>query len=358
MGDVVTSRSSCRPAARLDAAEVRAALTRELVVKHFDLEVRGRDGGWWRGRTCPACAKRWRDLTGSGFCIGRRGWACKACGAKGDLLDLLARLAGLDIRREFPLVLELGAEVAGVRPADAPAARARRLAELTRVERERQAASVTATQQQRRRARQTAPSIWHDQLADHLRGRRYLEGRGLEVDALVGRGLVRFGPVGWRPSDIAGDPTVALHDWDGVVVNVVRRRMADDEPKAPGLKGHPTDGTLVGHLGQIRPGVDVIVTEGVIDSLTAAVAWPKAVVLGAHGAARMPAIVAAAAPRVKAAGGRLLLIPDADPPGHAAAVDGGMRAMDLGLELDVDLILVEPDGYDDLNAAWCGGWRP
>jgi hypothetical protein len=101
---------------RLDAAEVRAALTRDLVTQHFGIEVRGRPNGWWRGRACPACGKVWRDLAGSGFCIGTRGWTCKACGAKGDITDLVARLASFDTRRDFARVLELAASIAGVVP--------------------------------------------------------------------------------------------------------------------------------------------------------------------------------------------------------------------------------------------------
>ncbi len=351
------SERTRRPGRSIDAAEVRAALTRGQIVERFELKASGPDGGWWRGHTCPACKKHWRVLAGSGFCLSPRGWVCKACGAKGDLLDLLARLAGLDIRQQFPQVLELGAELAGARPADDPATRYRRLAERDRVERTQKAQEVAAAHEQRRLARQTAPNIWDDQRADHLRGRRYLEGRGLDVDTLIERDLVRFGPVGWRSSDLAGDPTIALHDWDGVVVNVVRRRMARDEPKAPGLKGHPTDGTLVGHVGEILRGARVIVTEGVIDSLTAAVAWPGAVVLGAHGAAQMPAVVAAAAPRVRTVGGQLFIVPDPDQPGQDAAVEAAGHALVEGFSVDRDLHFIEL-GDCDLNDAWCAGWRP
>lgn len=64
----------------------------------------------------------------------------------------------------------------------------------------------------------------------------------------------------------------------GFVPTALFVRTGGDEPKTPGLTGHPTDGTLVGHLGLIARGSDVIVAQGVIDSLTAALAWPDAAV--------------------------------------------------------------------------------
>lgn len=324
---------------RLDAGEVRAAVTRELVVQHFNLEVRGRSGGWWRGRACPSCSKAWRDLAGSGFCIGKRGWTCKACGAKGDLLDLLARLAGLDVRRDFTRVLELGARLAGTQP---------------------HATGKDSSNESTPRddKRESASRVWSELLPDHPRGRAYLAGRGLDVDALRARDLVRFCPFGWRPADPAGDPAVALHDQDGAVQSIARRRTTGDEPKTPGLTGRPASGTLVGHLGQIGPGMDVVVAEGVIDTLTAALAWPHAVVLGAHGASNVAPICAAAAPRVKAAGGRLFLVPDTDAVGREAARLGLQAARKAGLRLNRELVQIDLGEHADLNAAWCAGWRP
>lgn len=341
-----------------DVQEVRAELRREHIVEHFALDVSGPALGWWRGHECPACHKRWVRLAASGFCIGRRGWMCKACGVKGDLLDLLARLASDDVRREFALIVKLGAQLAGVRPTDDAMTRAQRLAEISQAEMHARLAQIEVEAKRRHDARQNAPRIWNNQLIDHPTGRAYLISRGLDVDTLIGRDLVRFCPVGWRPADVAGDPTVVLYDWDGAPLSLVRRRTSGDEPKTPGVTGHPTDGTLVGHLGLITPNKDVIVTEGVIDSLTAAVAWPDAVVLGAHGATHVAKICEHAAPVVKAHIGRLLIVPDADRPGQRAAIAGAERAMIAGLALKRDLVVVELDGHPDLNAAWCAGWRP
>lgn len=342
----------------LHAAEVKAALPRGLVVKHFGLEVRGRAGGWWRGRTCPACQKRWRDLAGSGFCIGEHGWKCQTCGEKGDLLNLFAWLAGIDIDREFQRVLELAAGAAGLTPCTDPAERACRKAELAHAETVRRRDEAVRQHRRRIDARNRAGRLWPRLMADHERGRAYLTSRGLDVDTLVARGLVKFCQRGWLRSDAAGHPAIALHDWDGVVLNLVRRRTEDGGPKAPGLTGAPTDGTLVGHLDQISPGMDVVVPEGVVDSLTAALAWPHAVILGAPGAAQMPAVVTAAAPRVRIAGGRILIVPDNDTPGKRAAVEAGRRAFDAGLVWRRDVVLVRFGDHRDLNAAWTAGWRP
>lgn len=342
----------------LDAAEVKAALPRGLVVRHFGLETRGRASGWWRGRTCPACQKRWSDLAGSGFCINEHGWKCHACGKKGDLLDLFARLAGIDIDRDFQLVLELAAGAAGLTPCADPAERVRRKAELAHAESARRRADADLQHRRRIDARTLAAGLWPRLVADHERGRAYLASRGLDVDTLVARGLVKFCPRGWLRSDAAGHPAIALYDWDGVVLNMVRRRTEDSGPKTPGLNGAPTDGTLVGHLDQIGPGMDVVVPEGVIDSLTAALAWPRAVVLGAHGAEQVPAVVAAAAPHVMAQRGRLLIVADNDTHGKRAALEAGRRAFDAGLVWRRDVVLVRFGDHRDLNAAWTTGWRP
>lgn len=342
----------------LDAAVIRAALTRVMLVAHFDLAVRGRDDGWLRAHQCPACAKRWAELAGSGFCIGARGWVCKACGARGDLLDLLARLAGLDPRRDFPTVLALAAELTGLDQPRSPAARATHLAALARTQQACRRLEAAAEQRRREAARDAAPRAWAALRREHPRGRRYLEGRGLNVEALVARDLVRFAPDGWLRTELGGDPTVALHDWDGAPLNIVRRRVGAGAPRTPGLRGHPTDGTIAGHLRQIVGPIDVVLTEGVIDTLNAALAWPHAVVLGAHGVNNLARICAAAAPRVRAAGGRLLLVPDTDAVGQDAAVAAGTHALDAGFVIDRDLLVIDVRPAPDLNAAWCAGWRP
>ena len=66
-----------------------------------------------RFQACPSCGPRSR----SDAIAANRGtglWLCHAHGCKGDLLALVAGLAGLDVEREFHRVIELAADIAGV----------------------------------------------------------------------------------------------------------------------------------------------------------------------------------------------------------------------------------------------------
>jgi hypothetical protein len=81
-------------------------------------------------------------------------------------------------------------------------------------------------------------------------------------------------------------------------------------------------------------------------------------VLGAAGAGRMPFVVELAPAALLAAGGRLVIVPDADDSGEAAAIRAGRAAIVAGLELERDLVVADLRGHPDLNAAWQAGWRP
>ena len=338
---------------RIDAAEVRVALTREMVASHFGLDLSGRDTNpWRRGKVCPACGKAWSKATESGFCVSKQGWTCKACGGGGDLLDLVARLAGLNAGgSDFRRVLELGGDLAGVAPVADPHEREQRLARIVRENAARRAADEAAEQRRLADARVSGPTVWASLATRSEKGRRYLASRGLDGALLERAGAVRYTLVG-------GDPAVALYDLtDGKVWNVVRRRIEGGPPKVLGLTAHPSEGTLVGSIRDVTPGCTVVVTEGVIDSLTAVQAFPDALVLGAHGASQIAAIVREVAPRLAGGGGTLVLAPDADEPGQRAAIAAGDLALAAGLVLDATLQLLEFAGAD-LNAAWCAGWRP
>lgn len=160
-------------------------------------------------------------------------------------------------------------------------------------------------------------------------------------------------------SSLRGSPAVPLYASDGAIRNVVRRQLPElGEPKTWGLRDCPTAGTLLGSVTQIRAGAPVIVTEGVADTLTAALAWGGATVLGAHGAANLAAIVRVAAPRVRAAGTRILLVPHNDAAGKANSIAAGRAAIEAGLSIaDGTLVIVKHD-EKDLNDAWRKGWRP
>ncbi len=188
-------------------------------------------------------------------------------------------------------------------------------------------------------------------------GETYLRARGLDGVVLAERGLVRFHPK-------SNAPMVPLFDLaiGAAMVNVVRRSLPRDvtagAPKTFGMRECPTMGTLVGNVDDIRQGGEVVVVEGVIDSLTAASAWPHATVLGAHGALRIPDVVEEAAARARAKRARLLLAVHADETGTSYAREAALRALKIGMRLDRDLLLVDHGDAKDLNDAWVDGWRP
>ncbi len=150
-----------------------------------------------------------------------------------------------------------------------------------------------------------ATALWSTLPASSKVGEAYLESRG--VAAVRERGVVRFAG--------AGDVAIALRTADGEVINVVRRRVDGGEPKVRGLSECPTAGTFVDCVADIVHGRDVVLVEGLFDALTARLAWPNAVVLGAHGAGNIGRIAESAVRRIELAGARLLLVPHADEAG-------------------------------------------
>ena len=319
------------------------------LVRHFNLpgKIRGRE---WITKVCPECGTRSRgDAVAINLDTGR--WCCHAHGCKGDGFALIASLSGLDSGRDFVEVVKLAAEILGVERGGLPMSASERAAlAANRARRD-------AEQQQRERAeeharREAAIGIatprWESLDRRSAVGEAYLLERGLDPAILVERDLVRFEP--------SGNIAVRLHAGGGEVVNVVRRRLTGD-PKVLGLKDCPTAGTLLGKLADIAGAVDVVVVEGVADSLTAALAYPAGVVLGAHGASQLAKVAEQAARRVKLAGGRMLLGVHADDAGERAALAAARAARAVGLRLHHELVLIEHH-EKDLNDAWRTGWRP
>lgn len=204
-----------------------------------------------------------------------------------------------------------------------------------------------------------AHRLWNDLARGDDRGRAYLESRALWPDVLEAAGVVRY----MR----SGAPAVALRHLaiGAAVVNVVSRTLppavAAGRPKALGQRGMPTSGVLVGDLDEIHFGRDAVVCEGIADSLAAVLAWPFAVVCGAHGAGRLAEVAAEVAARVAETGGRMWLVADDDVTGVKAGAAACQAAIAAGLRLGVDLMVLEAvdlDGHHDLAAGWAAGWRP
>lgn len=346
-------------APRLDRDVVLAALRPEDVIATYNIQGR-RQGDELRTGVCPSCGPRTRkDAVSINLVSGR--WLCLPHGCAGALLELIAGVNQLDVRRDFPRVLEMAAGIAGVTP-DADPAEAKRVLE-------RRAAEERAMEEARARRQESAMcvagQVWRDLRRLHAEGHRYLAiERGLDADDLIARDLVRFGD--------AGDVYVALWSSTGTIRNLVRRRLRGD-PKVLGWPACPTSGTLVGCVGGIGRGATVVITEGVIDTLTACLAWPDALVLGAHGAAELPTIAKVIAPRVAQLGGELLICAHNDPPRKDGQPGVGQERGDeaMAIAIEAGLVMSRPGGepvtrvhavgfgpHKDLNDAYRTGWRP
>jgi hypothetical protein len=348
---------------RLEAEDVRAALRVTDVLDRFGVVYRNRRNITLR--ECPFCKRRQRRAAfkvnrETGLWLHHSGPAGTAI-CKGDALDLLGALAGLD-RARFPELLELAASIAGITADTDPA-------ELARIRAEHQArreARARRAAEQRAAAEARVPALWAALARRHPRGERYLDERGLAPAALLQRGdLVRYYP--------DGAPAVLLHHLEtGAPINIARRQI-DREPKiltldiarVLGLDDDEVDGTfstagsLVGRVTDIDPdGVDVaVIVEGVTDSLAAALAFDTCAIVGASGWYQMPRVAAAVAPRLVEARGWLLVAVDDDAQGVAGAGDAMRAAVEAGLVLRKSVRAIELGAHKDLADAWRAGWR-
>lgn len=334
----------------IDLAEVRHALTVRAVLDAYQHPVRRSGRDELESRACPRRADHpRRAFTAS---TAKNMWQCRPCDTGGDALDLVAEFEHLQIRDDFPAVLQRAADIAGVGPSALTDSERRERSAIWRREAvQRAAAERRERAELERRAVPRATGYW-EQLADRdPRGEAYLRIRG--VIEVLERGVVRFDP------RHGGAPAIALHTSRGEIRNVVRRRPPElGEPKTPGLPECPTAGTLVGSLGELTAGATVVVTEGMIDTLTAPLIWTEATVLGAHGSDNLPAIVRAVAPLVARRGGRLVIAPHNDARGTATGVMAGELAVEAGLSARAGTLEIMRYRSKDLNDAWRQGWRP
>lgn len=332
----------------IDRDAVVAALRPADVIARFALAGK-RIGDEFRTRVCPTCGARSRaDAVAINMTTGR--WRDHAHSCSGDLLGLVAGLLGCDVRRDFERVLQVAADIAGITGERDDAAIARALSE--RRQREREASD--ARLRERIEAMRAAGRVWRGLRDTSELGAGYLRhSRGLDARKLESRGLVRY----WHD----GSPAVALWSSDGSIRNVVRRCIVGDI-KVKGLPGCPTSGTLVMPVSSYHPDPLIVLTEGVADTLTACLAWPDALVIGAHGAAEMPNVALGAARRCRRYGRvDLLIVAHNDPRtsngspgvGRARADEAAATARAEGAAVRV----LELE-HKDLNDAWRQGWRP
>jgi hypothetical protein len=297
-------------------------------------------------------------------------WRCWSCNTSGDVFAFVAAIEGWDCKTEWARVLARTAEIAGVVPSIVPAEeRAQRLEVFRQARAERERAAVVTAEREDAAAIARASTYWGALPLRHAVGEAYLDRRGV-AEVVERGGLVRFdrpdapGRDRWS-SD--GAPSLAVYDLRGRGISgVVRRRLpafVERDPrgvKAPSLTGCRGSGTMAYALTEIERGRDVVVTEGIADTITALVAWPDAVVLGANGTGPLPAVIQASARHVARLGVRLLVVPQADEQaqGQDAVTAGLADALAVGLRPGYDLMVVELGHAKDLNEAWCAGWRP
>jgi hypothetical protein len=274
-----------------DKASVRDVLSGTDVLSHFGLTRRERRGDWYRFRWCPACGKHAR----AAFAVHARTaqYTCHRCGIHGsDVLALVALLSGMDIERDFVVIIARAAEIAGLgEPSElSDEERRQRHAEHERRRARERQQEANRAQQRRQRAWGIASRYWEDLHHRHLRGEAYLRSRAL--GDLVGRhDLVRF--------TVRGDVCLPLYDSAGDIINVPRRLLEPAAgPKVINLRGCPQLGTF-GRWPDVRTADRVYVVEGLFDYLSGYSLWGDRV-LGAHGASMIPRIVEGIAPYILA----------------------------------------------------------
>lgn len=312
----------------LKKEDVATELTTTMVMDAYGHPHR-RAGKEWRSDDCPRCGqgtKRRGKLS-----LSAHKFLCHSCGEHGDVFTLVALFDDLDVRSDFPTVVKVAAELAGITPDTSEEARARRRAVFER----RRTAEESRQAELRRRAEAGAPAVWATLAPTSEKGMAYLRSRGLEAAA----GDVRFS------RDRA---CIALRAFDGIITNVVGRLLRDGEPKVSGLADCSTFGTFgdVTKLKDTRG--EIVLCEGLADWLTARVRWPDRLVLGAHGAGRLPDIAQLLAPRAARAKRQIVLVAHRDQTGLRHSDRAKSRALEAGLPVDLVRVFdVAP--HNDLN---------
>jgi hypothetical protein len=334
----------------IDVESVKAALRVTDILDTYGAHYH--DESQIRLTACPRCGDTTkREAVAINRATGRwvhhSGPSAADSPCRGDALELVAAFEGLHRHRDFARLVERAALIAGISANTSSS----EIDEIRQRNERVTAEHARAHAARRAAAHAAAPSHWDALRRRSPVGEAYLAGRGLDPGELTACGAVRFD---------RGDPAVALHDYDGSIINVVRRVR---EPAAKlGLPDCTTDGTLIGKVGDLDVtggGPDVaVLTEGIADTLAGVLAFPGCVVVGAHGADRMANVATAIAPRLVEARGWLLIAPHVDGgKGEDCAADAVIAAKRAGLKLDESIFLVDVRPHKDLADALKAGWR-
>lgn len=326
----------------LDRATVLAALRAEDLVAHYQIP------GQWRGRWLRSMRCAVMDHSAEAFGISRDGrWHCWSCDQGGDMLRLVAVGEKLDMRSDFPRILEIAGKIAGVEDDESfggspPAPKKERPP----------VPPIPPLHERIATAKKRAAWVWDRLVAPEETTRAtdmYLGARHLDYIGIRKLEDLRETPMRCRPDEWAGKPDLKSLSYlfavpgvaipvravdDGRLVDIRSRRMAprEDQPKIIGMLGGVTVGgaeagrtrTLVGCYGRphcIDPGPSrtVICCEGAMDYLTGLCLWPEAQILGAVDAGSLALVVGHAARQlVSYPGGRLIIVEQNDGAGAAA----------------------------------------
>jgi hypothetical protein len=323
----------------LDRATVLAALRAEDLVRHYAIP------GQWRGRWLRSSRCATDDHGTDAFGISRDGhWHCHACDKGGDALKLIATGEKLDMRQDFPRILEIAAEIAGIEDDEIFGALP------PRAPRERPpVAPVPPLAERVERAKKRAAWVW-DRLSEETRGAdMYLRSRKLDPVGVRAHDDIRETPMRCSPAEWVGKPDLKSLSYlfaspgvalpvrcvttgEKVDIRVRRVEPREDQPKIIGMLGGVTSGPaeggrtrqLVGCYGfphSIDPGPSktVVVCEGWADYLTGLCLWPDWQILGAVDAGSLGLVAAHAANGLADyPGGRLLIVEQNDGAGAAA----------------------------------------
>lgn len=313
-----------------DAVLAELSVTEFLEKSGFESE---KSGSARRYCVCPVCGPGSTDKASGKFWARDDFGNCNACKFSGDLFAVAGAVLDLDTQKDFPAILSACAAMAGVDDSyDLATAQKKLEARQWRRQQEERKARLL-----RERAERGAPVV-SSQLKEHSRkGKDYLAGRGI-MPQFAGREC-RY-----------GSHSVCLPlGRDGRIVNVVGRRFDGGSPKVRGLAGCGTDGTFgrpVLNKSHVGP---VVITEGFMDYLSAKQLSPNRLVLGAHGALRLPYVAEVAAKLIVGTDHGLVLVPHQDSAGLAAMERARAAAIAAGVSPAVITVFEVAAGCNDLN---------
>lgn len=356
--------------------DVLAVLRPDSVLAHFGIAART-FGDEVRLRICPTCGPRSRDCV----CIDRitGHWFDHAHGCKGDIFSLVGGLAGIDCNVDFPAVLRLAAQIAGVEltPPSMPLGPQSKAAnESDTHPRSPSLDDLQPAELSRDEVMRRVSAVWKRLHEATAAGTTYLERRGLGL--LAKRvDLVRHGPLeadpmtpwGRNVAKLFGRPAVCVPVHavdDNTIINVVARRLelrSEADPKVvslPAIK-KVLNGRLLGTFGswstfRDKPR-DVVIVEGVFDYLTAVSLWPDKLVVGADGASLLPKIGQLVAADIARTQTRALVIPHNDPSGFDNNKSACLALLAAGVRRD-QIQIVDLGRHKDLNDAHVAGEAP